>query len=218
MTCMQSALNAFATYCADWDLTVNIKKTKIIVFSRGKIRNIPEFTFLNEKIEVVFEYKYLGIIFTYNGNFNKAKKYLFDQATRAMYALISKSRKLQNLPIDIQLHLFDSLVVPILLYGCEIWGFENNSMIEKLHLKYCKTILHVKKSTPSCMVYGELGRFPLDIRIKCRLITFWSRLVSSDLCFRTSCILYNLMYSLYVKDSFHSNWLKFAEVCEEHIR
>ena len=152
---------------------------------------------------------YIGIIFTYNGNFNKAKKYLFDQATRAMYALISKSRKL-NLPIDIQLHLFDSLVVPILLYGCEIWGFENNSIIEKLHLKFCKTILHVKKSTPSCMVYGELGRFPLDIRIKCRLITFWSRLVSSDLC-RTSCILYNLMYSLYVKDSFHSNWLKFVK-------
>ena len=91
----------------------------------------------------------------------RPKKHLYDQATKAMYVLISKSRRL-NLSTDIQLHLFDSLVVPILLYGCEIWGYENNSLIEKLHLKFCKYILRVKKTTPSCMIYGELGRFPLD--------------------------------------------------------
>ena len=28
------------------------------------------------------------------------------------------------LPLDLQLQLFDQLILPILLYGCEIWGFE----------------------------------------------------------------------------------------------
>ena len=83
-------------YCTDWDLSVNIKKTKIVIFSRGKIRTIPKFSFNNKdvEVEVVFEYKHLGIVFNYNGKFNQVKKLLVDQGKRAMYALISKSRKL----------------------------------------------------------------------------------------------------------------------------
>ena len=57
-----------------------------------------------------------------------------------MFALLRRSRQL-DLPIDLQLELFDSLIMPMLLYGCENWGFENITMIEKIHLKYLKYIL-----------------------------------------------------------------------------
>ena len=67
-----------------------------------------------------------------------------------------------NLPIDLQLDLVDKLVTPILLYGSEIWAYENNDIIETLHLRYCKYILSVNKSTTYSMVYGELGRYPLN--------------------------------------------------------
>jgi hypothetical protein len=50
------------------------------------------------------------------------------------------------------------MVKPILLYGCEIWGFGNNNVLEKVHLKFCKMILNLKTSTPNYMIYGELGR------------------------------------------------------------
>ena len=52
-----------------------------------------------------------------------------------MYALFHKTKKL-CLPIDIQLKLFDSLIEPILLYGSDVWGFEDNSNIERVHLFY----------------------------------------------------------------------------------
>ena len=77
-----------------------------------------------------------------------------------MFSLLKKSK---NLPVDIQLDLFDKLVTPILSYGSEIWTYENNDVIEKLHLRYCKYILNVNKNTTSSMVYGELGRYPLNI-------------------------------------------------------
>jgi hypothetical protein len=38
------------------------------------------------------------------------------------------------------------MVKPILLYGCEVWGFSNNDIIEKVHLKFCKLLLHLKSS------------------------------------------------------------------------
>ena len=76
--------------------------------------------------------------------------------------------KVLNLPNNLQLDLFDKLVTPILLYGSEIWAYENNDIIEKLHLKYCKYILSVNKSTTSSMVHGELGRYPLNIEYTSR--------------------------------------------------
>ena len=74
----------------------------------------------------------------------------------------------------------DVMVIPIILYGCEIWGFSNWNLIEKLHLKFCKIILKVKRSTSSNMVYGELGRLPLTCIVKSRIVTFWSKLVLKD--------------------------------------
>ena len=56
---------------------------------------------------------------------------LYSKASKAMYSLIQKGRRLK-LPTDI-LKLFDSCVAPILLYGCEVWGYENTDIIEKVH-------------------------------------------------------------------------------------
>jgi hypothetical protein len=61
-----------------------------------------------------------------------------------MYDIIMKGR-LHNISIECQLDLFDKIVKPILLYGCEIWGVGNNDIVERVHLKFCKIILHVKR-------------------------------------------------------------------------
>ena len=86
------------------------------------------------KLAIVDKYNYLGINFNYNDRFSKAIRHLHEQANRAMLCLISKARKLKR-PVDIQLELFDSLTCPILLYGCDVWGYENIMLIEKLHRK-----------------------------------------------------------------------------------
>ena len=62
-------------------------------------------------------------MFSYNGRFSKNIKRLFDQAHKAMFSVPRKSRKLQ-LPVDIQLQLFDSIIVPISIYGSEVTGLK----------------------------------------------------------------------------------------------
>ena len=34
--------------------------------------------------------------------------------------------------------LVDKVVVPVLLYGSEVWGYENLDVIERVHLKFLK--------------------------------------------------------------------------------
>jgi hypothetical protein len=60
--------------------------------------------------------------------------------------------------------------IVILLYGCEIWGFSNLDTIERVHLKFCKLLLHLEKSTPNFMIYGELGACPMSVYIQTRIV------------------------------------------------
>ena len=72
------------------------------------------------------------------------------------------------------------IVVPIITYGCEIWGSENIDIIDKLQLRFLKYILNVNKCTCSNMVYGEVGTLPLIVNIKSRVLIFWSILIICD--------------------------------------
>ena len=47
---LQAALNGVEHYCNTWQLTVNTSKTKIVIFSKGKVRKVPSFTFSGDQM------------------------------------------------------------------------------------------------------------------------------------------------------------------------
>lgn len=196
-------------YCNEWKLSINTDKTKIMVMSRGKIRNKPIFNFGPHALEVVDSYKYLGLVFNYDSKFSKAKSELYDRGCRAMFALLRKARCF-NLPIDGQFELFDALVLTVVLYGCEVWSPEGCDILEKLHLRFCKFILSVNKSTSTCMIYGELGRRPIDIIAKTRALSFWARLITTAET-KISSMMYHLLYNMHVSGFYHNSWILFIE-------
>ena len=72
------------------------------------------------------------------------------------------------------------------------WGFDNAYDIDKVHLDYCKRLLRVKKATPNVMVYTELGRLPLQISRKIKIIKYWLKLLETDNCILQSIYSYML--------------------------
>ena len=139
---------------------------------------------------------YLGVQFNYNGKYKKMIQKQITQARKALYCMLAKARKLQ-LPIHIQCQLFDNLVLPVLLYGSEVWGYEDLLQIEVFHRKFLRLILHVNRGTPDCMIYRETGRGAILNVVKCRMVSFWSRLLSGKQS-KYSYILYNLIKSMHV--------------------
>jgi hypothetical protein len=47
-------------------------------------------------------------------------------------------------------------------------------------MQYSKRILNLRSSTPNFMVYGEIGRFPVEIIIKLRMATFWNKMLCNN--------------------------------------
>ena len=89
---LQLALNAVSEYCNLWQLKVNIDKTKIIIFSKGKVRKHPIFKLGSSPVEVVDDYIYLGTTFNFNGSHFKAIAKQVNQARKAMFSLLTKAR------------------------------------------------------------------------------------------------------------------------------
>ena len=196
-------LNKLCIYCKKWNIIVNTDKTKIMVFKLS-LRPISLNIYFDEiLLESVNNFIYLGVNVSSNGKFFQAQKHLSEQATKAMFALKNLfDNKL--LCIEDKLKLFDSLVQPILMYGSEIWGFHKADDVEKVHVRFLKQILGVRLQTSNIAVYGELGRFPLAILRKIRILKYWYKILASK-----NSLLYKV-YGQQVNDiacgSFENNW------------
>ena len=108
-----------------------------------------------------------------------------------------------NLPIDLQLKLFDHTVLPILTYACEIFSFENMEIIEKVHTSFLRKITKSKQSTPLYMLYAELLRYPLEHIIKTRTIGFWTRILQG----KQTKFSYVMYQALRTSETVHSKWI-----------
>ena len=167
---MQNALNVVSEYCTRWKLKINAGKTKVVVF--GRDRRCYNFSINGQPIEKVKNFKYLGITFCNNGRFVLSIKNNTLQARKAAFAIARRSMQL-GLSISCQLHLINTIIKPILLYGCEIFCFEKIDMIEKCYIQCIKNVLKVNKTTPSYMIYSELGLRPIEIDVMDRALSFF---------------------------------------------
>jgi hypothetical protein len=180
-------LNNLHSYCRRWQLTININKTKVIIFNEGGHHITKHNFFLGDlKVEITQSYCYLGIIFSASGNFNLALQNLHDKALKAFHHF--KQFDFRN-NIKMALKLFDTLVTPILNYGCEAWApfafktlndsnflhLSNKPIIEDINIKLCKYLLGVHRKACNLAVTGELGRFPLIIDAFSLCFKNWQR-------------------------------------------
>jgi hypothetical protein len=202
---MQLALNEVGIYCHKWGLSINKTKTKIVIFSRGKVRMKYNFKIGNIDIDTSSEYEYLGIVFNFNGSFGKAIKERITPARKAMFGLNEKAVNLL-LPPDIHIDLFEKMIAPIFLYGCEVWGYGNVEPLEIFYRSFIKRVLGLHRSTPNCIVYGEVGKYPVIHRVYLRMISFWIK-ISEGKPTKISSIIYKLIYKLHLSGSYNSPWL-----------
>jgi len=171
-------------------------KTKVLIFNKSGKKLQKQFYYNNILLDNVTRYKYLGVIFQASGSFSEAQRELYNKGQKAFFKL--RRAFGANCPsVSTLFHIFDHTIVPILLYGCEIWGTFNPSLnrikketdfkihqayvsiiSENLHLKFCKYALGVNSRATNNAVYGEVGRYPLYTVIVKSMFSYWRRLES----------------------------------------
>ena len=176
---LNTMLKNLKTYTEDNKLQVNLDKTKCMVFNKTGRLIRRSFYLGKEKLEMVREYKYLGFLVTPSFNICTALADLKDRGLRAYGALKTKLGISFRKHIHTTMHLFDSLIKPILLYASDFWGtlkLPKNNPVEILHRKFCKQLLGVHTQTTNMAVLLEIGRMPLDLYAKKNAAKNWDRI------------------------------------------
>ena len=171
---LQHMLNLLLAYCIEWGLSVNLEKTAIMVFNKASrlLKDSNGFTYGNDLIPSVRQYCYLGITFTLNGSSNVAQQKLKQKGLRSYFSLKSMI-DIRPLKRSVILKLFDSLILPIASYGCQVWFTETwlvknltenatgsllkssaKDPIERIHLSFLKWNLGVGSKTSNAAIWG----------------------------------------------------------------
>ena len=180
---LQAQLDGLYNFCKHVHMVVNETKTKIMVF--GGDQN-AKFIYNHKILLHAKQYKYLGVLFSpinkCNSNvFTDAYKHISTQAFKAVFKILRDTKHIGATPPNVALQLFDSLVLPILEYGSEVWFCNKEILdIEKVQNKFLKIMLGVRNNTSNLATYGECGRFPLLLRQKVRVIKYWYRIINMD--------------------------------------
>ena len=181
---LQNLLDTVNGFCTDWRLTVNAIKSKCITFSRKNKKNKKDiFTIGDNPLENVCQFTYLGVDISASGSLKASMDSLCTKANRAKYAL-NNIAKFKRIPVKTAIRLFDATILPILTYGSEIWALNstldydkwNSCPLEKSHLDFIRHILGTNRSVNNLMCRAELGRYPLCIEIKCRVVNFYKHI------------------------------------------
>ena len=164
-------LHQFATYRR---LQVSIKKTEVLVFQQRKsaLASLPTFHYDRKALKKVHQFKYLGLTLETQGGFREAIAQLCASARRAAFAVRHRCCRQGISSLDCILKLFNTKVLPILSYGCEVW-FGNcckdetkrrwAKAAEQVHKDFLRGILGVSRRAPTAAVLTEFGTYPLAV-------------------------------------------------------
>lgn len=174
---LQDMLSLVHSWCQQWKLSINVEKTKVVHF-RNPAVPITKFTFLcgPHPLEVTKEYKYLGLVLSECLDFTV--KYLALYANRALGAVIANCKVLGGLPFNCFTKLYESLVLPILMYASVVWGYKSYSCINAVFNRACHFYIGVGKYSPNAAIQGDMGwKTPWQNQCSC-IFKNWQRLCS----------------------------------------
>jgi hypothetical protein len=176
---LQKQLDVLQTFCCERQLTVNVKKTKVVMFEARKSM-CQAFQYEGEPLEQLNSFKYLGVELHGTKGMQAAIQRLIMSGKKAVFALRRRCAELRIFDPTLQCQLFDALVKPVLSYGCEVWSDHMaREQLEVVHWAFLKSSLGVSTTTSSYVVLAEFGRFPLEIFWWQQTMRFLSR-VSSE--------------------------------------
>ena len=201
---LQRQLNLLREYCVQSKLVVNIVKTKIVVFKKGgTLSRHEKWYYDGNLLEVVNCFTYVGLAFTMQLSLNRMCSDLAKKGKRVLVTLLSSLYEYGQMPKHVFFTLFDMKVVPILIYGSEIWGFKKYDILEQIQHYACKRYMCVGIKSCNAAVLGDCGRFPLYIETAKRCLKYWIRILKMpEHRYVKKC--YNMMK--YFDDLGSSNW------------
>ena len=112
------AVRGVEEWCDKWLMKLNVKKCAVMRVSRRKEVKEPCYVIGAEKVEVVDEYKYLGVKLTSTLSWNNQVESVLSKANKNLRFV---KRVFKDSPQQVKETVYKSLVRPLVEYACTVW-------------------------------------------------------------------------------------------------
>ena len=161
---LQLALNSLEKYCDSNNLVVNINKSKLVVFHKGRLPR-EEIYYKQSVLERVNEFTYLGITLSSQMSYSSHLQNLVMKANTRIGLLYSRL-ELQKMPVEVLKKIFGCYILPVFQYGLVLWltgTFSSTAeqLVNSMFTKFWKRYLNLSQSTNNAQVYFLTNTIPL---------------------------------------------------------
>ena len=180
---LQQVLNNLSKWSNENGFKFSKTKTKCMHFCQSrKLHLDPELTLDGVQIEVVPEFKFLGLLFDCKLTFIPHINYLSNKCQKALNLLRVVSSMDWGADRKVLLRLYRSLVRSKLDYGCVVYGSARQSYLRKLdsiHNQGLRLALGAFRTSPVNSLYVEANEPSLNLCRKKLSLQFYLKLKSN---------------------------------------
>jgi hypothetical protein len=197
---LQKMLDILGNFCDATNLAVNVSKCEVVVFNRNFWgRDSYEWLYRGSRMVISSAFTYLGIDIG-EGNMGrhmkKAMSRNIERARGCLFAMMQRCHNIRLYNPHVLNRLFNSLVLPVMSFGCEVWGPDAivgaaapflKGEAEGVHRLFMRMSLWAGKATPIPCMMHDLGRVPIMVHWLKSIFQFWNRIVrrgQSDLTYK----------------------------------
>jgi exonuclease III len=175
------------TYCTENGLEINYKKTKILIANNDSKDNKYGYVNISSKdsncnIEIVDEYKYLGMWI--NTNTRKKNKnhieYLAKKGRKSSFLTNKSLKEFGQINGKLLRDTYEILTLSKMKYGGEFCFKDNIKSLNQIQYQFYKRFCHLKLTTPNYCLIGEFGIQPMEFHFYKAALNYWLKLLMTN--------------------------------------
>ncbi|MCG7874961.1 MAG: reverse transcriptase family protein, partial [Candidatus Thiodiazotropha endolucinida] len=179
---LQTLINICATYFYTWRLEYNVSKCAVLVCNesdRDYKMSSRQWTLGNAPLTETDSYTHLGIVCNKKMDMKVNILESSLKIKRIFFGLIRSSFCEQDLhPLTLK-RIYETIVLPKALYGCEFWSnmsLTDSLLLERSHRLCLKTLQGIDRTTRTCVALSMIGSVNLQYEILKRKATLFGQL------------------------------------------
>ena len=169
---LQRMLDSLEEYCDENKLEVNVNKTKVMVFHRGRLPTMSiKPSYAGQLLEIVNHFCYLGFWFSVQLSYTRHVETVISKA-RARIGLLFAKLPLVHLPLHLVLKVFSVYIAPLFHYGLPLYMSRVSGAamqaIDSVFTKFLKRYLCIPPSANNAILLHVTSQQPLTNTLKRR--------------------------------------------------
>ena len=177
---LQRLVQEFGVVCERRKLRVNVGKSKVMVCSRERQRTELSVRLKGEILEEVESFRYLGSKISKNAEISVEVEQRMKEGM-ATYGAMKSIWKVKEVGMNVKKALYESIIVPTVLYGGETWGLREaeSKRLDVMEMKCLRSMCGVTRRDrfENVEIRRRVGiDRPLRVRVEERVLSWFGHM------------------------------------------